>query len=327
MIQGRVCHVVSCPGGPGRAPTSTPSRVRPPTPARMPGRTPRLGARALLGGTHMDHRVPTAPPTGPGATSTSTRSGAGSSNWFQNHLRQHARARVRATGSRTTCDNTRAFVQLAPGPPRPQHAPARVRATGSRTTFDNTRAFVQLVPEPPATTRSRSCNWFQNHLDELAPGTTSTSWPRTAEADAPRSKNCLISCASLQTRAPSCAPPRSPGLERRRRWSQRTRARAQAACRRHPSQTSRLGHDCLGGEPRARSARSGPAVAARRGAASPDEEQLRRGAAPRDEEQLRRAAAATPVVANYASIKRAIELLSDRRATVRAAHGSGVTGR
>ena len=295
MIQGRVCHVVSCPGGPGRAPTSTPSRVRPPTPARMPGRTPRLGARALLGGTHMDHRVPTAPPTGPGATSTSTRSGAGSSNWFQNHLRQHARARVRATGSRTT--------------------------------FDNTRAFVQLVPEPPATTRSRSCNWFQNHLDELAPGTTSTSWPRTAEADAPRSKNCLISCASLQTRAPSCAPPRSPGLERRRRWSQRTRARAQAACRRHPSQTSRLGHDCLGGEPRARSARSGPAVAARRGAASPDEEQLRRGAAPRDEEQLRRAAAATPVVANYASIKRAIELLSDRRATVRAAHGSGVTGR
>jgi len=60
-------------------------------------------------------------------------------------------------------------------------------------------------------------------------------------------------------RFPSPSPPKRPRGLRRRRWSHRTRALAQAACHR-PGRTA----SSVGGKRRARSARRGPATAAPR---------------------------------------------------------------
>ena len=145
--------------------------------------------------------------------------------------------------------------------------------------------------------RAASSNWFRNQLQNsqarvppTGRGTTSKTpgarcdWPQGTSVGArrvsSRSKDPFMSCASHVTR-PRHRPPRElPGLERRRRWSHRTRARAQAACHR-PSRRRWAEPRPREVASRLRGARGGrPAGAARRG----------RGP--------------TPAVANYASFKR-----------------------
>ena len=131
------------------------------------------------------------------------------SNWPWNH--------VRPTGSGTTAD------QLAPG-----------RAQLVLAVHNSPRGVHnQLASAPPTRSGARSTDWF---------GTTNTLWRafHRLVPESPRSKNLFMSCASRRPRTPALPAREVPGLERRRRWSHRTRARAQAACHRHFSPTERL---------------------------------------------------------------------------------------
>ena len=135
-----------------------------------------------------------------------------------------ALARTPSARSGARCASTpRDAHQLSP----PPHAPARVAPAGSGTT---------------------STNWPRNHLRQHAPESARVRLDAESVHEL-----CLASDTST-----SLPPPRElPGLERRRRWSHRTRARAQAACHRQPSPTRRSTAAVVGGKPRARSARRG----------------------------------------------------------------------
>ena len=148
--------------------------------------------------------------------------------------------------------------QLVPAPPRQlvrHHSP-----TGPGTTSQLVPDHLPNCPRKPPpnwfrTTsanwfRNHLANWFRNHLKPTRPGACTTNSPRgvhnqlapgRAQLAHARAGSGSIDgfvherCLSPATRAPLC-PPRAPaGVERRRRWSRRTRARAQAACHRHPS--------------------------------------------------------------------------------------------
>ena len=104
---------------------------------------------------------------------------------------------------------------------------------GDHTSTVAYRPLQQLVPAPPPATGS---------------GTTSSNRPRHHQR-APERVRSLSSRVVVERRVRSCAvppcghvrpsaiSPGGPSAERRRRWSHRTRARAQAACHRHPSPT------------------------------------------------------------------------------------------
>ena len=149
-----------------------------------------------------------------------------------------------------------------------QHAPARVPP-------------LAPAPHPPTRSGARSANWPRHHLRQHAPARVLPTGPGTTSIAESVHEQCL-----LHPRAPAPLSPGCPSAERRRRWSHRTRARAQAACHRQPSPTPCFDRDAVGGEPRARSARRGTSGGgatgrglARRGAAGNRTRLASRGAA------------------------------------------------
>jgi hypothetical protein len=194
--------------------------------------------------------------------------------------------------------------------PALERAPARVPPTGPGTTSTATGPGTTSTATGPGTTSTAT-----------GPGTTSTATgPGTTSMDECVHERCLppATCAPLPL-------PRVPSAERRRRWSHRTRARAQAACHR-PSSRLAVSARLREVASRLRGARGGgPAVAARRGAPSPPESSTE-SAASHIASSFIAETGSTPD-STLPLIKARLPSMSDGRASLRGAHGSGVTGR
>jgi hypothetical protein len=162
-----------------------------------------------------------------------------STRWPRNHLRQ-----------------------LVPEPPPPTRP-------GACTTNSPRGVHNQLVPgrAQPTGPGTTSANWFQHHLRQLVQKPPTRSGARSTLRCC-RSMTASMSCASRQPPA----PPRSPkGAPRRGAPPSLVSPNARASAGGVPPAFPTIiagAAATRGGEPLARSARRGPARAARRGAAS-----------------------------------------------------------
>ena len=195
------------------------------------------------------------------------------------------------------------------------------------------RPLHQLALEPPEpATRSGACTTTSPGActSRARPGACTTSWPRhhlgQPAAEPPRSRNAFMSSASRKPCAPRC--PLSQGAPRRSAAAAGLTERARERRRRAtgiPDDVA-TGRGFVRWRAACALARGGrPAVAARRGADSRDDEQHGRGAGSQDEEQHRGGRALTVKLCLIS--RRRTTSLSDPRARLRAAHGDDVTRR